>query len=114
MEIEKKENLKKIIREKLEGVKKQIKSFELLTQPVSPDNAIGRITRMEAIQNKSVNEATLKKSKILLSRLEHSLSAIDDSDYGLCQGCDEPIPYARLMAVPETQLCIQCAESLNG
>ena len=115
MEFEEKQTLQKHILKKLEEVKEQIKSLESLVLPVAPDSAIGRITRMEAIQNKSLNEAALKKSKSLLSKLERSLAAIEDPDYGICKGCDEPIPFARMMAVPAPPRCssVQAAARLT-
>ena len=113
MQIEKRQKIRKQIIEKIAGLKEDIKSFELLTKPIPPDSAIGRITRMEAINSKSINEAALNKSKLLLSKLEHALTMIDDPDFGLCRECEEPIPYARLIAIPETELCVQCAENNN-
>jgi len=113
MKIEKRQKLRKQIIEKIADLKENIQSFELLTKPISPDSAIGRLTRMEAINSKSINEAALNKSKLLLSKLEHALIMIDDPDFGLCRECEEPIPYARLMAIPETELCVQCAENNN-
>ena len=51
LEIEKREELKSHIKEKIEGLKELIKSYKLLTQPISPDNAIGRLSRMDAINS---------------------------------------------------------------
>jgi DnaK suppressor protein len=39
---------------------------------------------------------------------------IDHPDFGLCRECEEPIPPTRLMILSETDLCVQCAETLNG
>ncbi len=47
-----------------------------------------------------------------LSKLERVLKTINDSDFGLCRGCEEPIPFERLMIVPETNMCVECAEKL--
>jgi len=103
LETEKREKLKDHIKKKIDGLKEDIKSYQVLSQPVSPDNAIGRLTRMEAINSKSINEATLNKAKM-----------INDPDFGLCRECEEPIPFARLMIVPESDLCVQCAEAIGG
>jgi DnaK suppressor protein len=113
MEIHRKTKLKENIRDKLEAIKGDIASYELLTKPVSPDNAIGRITRMEAINSKSINEAALKKAKDRQSGLERALAKIDHPDFGLCRECEEPIPYARLTVLPETEFCVQCAEKIR-
>ncbi|MDL1968146.1 MAG: conjugal transfer protein TraR [Deltaproteobacteria bacterium] len=99
METWKREKLKNHIKEKIEGLKENIKSYQLLTQPISPDNAIGRLSRMEAINIQSINEAVLNNSKQTLSKLERALTMIDDPDFGLCCECEELIPFARLMII---------------
>ncbi len=114
MKSERKEELESHIREKIGGLKKDVRSYEQLTRPISPDNAIGRLTRMEAISSKSINEAALRQAKYTLSRLERALKMIDDPDFGLCRECEEPLPFARLMIMPETDLCVNCAEDRNG
>jgi len=114
MELEQKQNLKKHIRTEIENIKKDIESFKKLTQPIAPDNAIGRLTRMGAINSKSINEAALSKLKSTLIKLERALIKIDAPEFGLCGECEEPIPFARLMIMPEADLCVQCAEDRNG
>ena len=113
LETEKREKLKNHIKEKIEGLKENINSYQLLTQPISPDNAIGRLSRMEAINSKSINEAALNNSKQTLSKMERALTMIDDPDFGLCCECEEPIPFARLMIMPESDLCVKCAEAIH-
>ncbi len=114
METEKREKLKDHIEKKIDGLKEDIESYKMLTRPISPDNAIGRLTRMEAINSKSINEAALNKAKQTLSKIERALPMINNPDFGLCGKCEEPIPFARLMIVPESDLCVQCAETTGG
>jgi DnaK suppressor protein len=114
LETEEREKLKDHIKKKIESLKKDIKSYQTLTQPISPDNAIGRLTRMDAINSKSINEAALNKAKQTLSKMEGALTMINDPDFGLCRECEDPIPFARLMIVPESNLCVQCAGSKMG
>ncbi|MBI9087231.1 MAG: TraR/DksA C4-type zinc finger protein [Desulfobacterales bacterium] len=109
MDIKKKETLRKHILEKIEAVKANIASFERLVRPISPDNAIGRISRMEAINSKSINESALSESRKTLANLQRTLPLIDDPEFGLCAGCEEPIPFKRLMTMPESAFCVQCA-----
>ena len=114
MKNQEKAKLKKNIREKIKAAKEDIVSYELLSKPISPDNAIGRITRMEAMNSKSINEAALNKSKNRLSKLEYALIKIDNPEFGRCVECEEPIPYARLNIMPETDLCVHCAQKISG
>jgi DnaK suppressor protein len=113
MEKVEREKLENHIREKIELLKKDIVSFKELTAPIPPDNSIGRLTRMEAISSKSINEAALRKARYTLSKLERALKMIDAPDFGLCRECEEPILFARLMILPETDLCIECAEKIG-
>ncbi len=44
----------------------EISELEELTKPVPLDASIGRISRMNAINNKSINEAALREKKKLI------------------------------------------------
>lgn len=90
-------------------IKKDISALKAMTKPISPENAIGRISRMDAINNKSVNEASLRQSENKLMQLEAALSKIDQSDFGICTGCQQPIPIGRLMLMPHARRCVKCA-----
>jgi DnaK suppressor protein len=111
---ERRDKLKDHIERKMAGLKEDSRSYRTLTRPVSPDNAIGRLSRMEAINNKSINDAALNKAEQTLSKMERALRMIDAPDFGLFRECEEPVPFARLMIVPETDLCVECAVLLGG
>ena len=108
-----KEKLARQIREKIETVKQDIVSYTERTKPVAPDDAIGRLTRMDAIGNKSINEAALREARHTLTKLERALKMIDRPGFGLCRECEEPIPIARLMVMPESDMCVECAEEMT-
>ena len=101
--------LKRHLRDRIDAVNGDIIAFKASSAPVAPDNAIGRLTRMEAINSKSINEAALRKARTTRTLLEKALRAIDSEDFGLCRDCEEPIAFARLMAMPEAALCVTCA-----
>ena len=108
-----KEKLARQIREKIEMVRQDIVSYTERTQPVAPDDAIGRLTRMDAIGNKSINEAALREARNTLAKLERALKMIDRPGFGLCRECEEPIPLARLMIMPESDMCVACTEEME-
>jgi RNA polymerase-binding transcription factor DksA len=37
-----------------------------------------------------------------------ALARLDDGSYGVCAGCAQPIPYGRLLVMPETKHCVTC------
>ncbi|MBR4465200.1 TraR/DksA C4-type zinc finger protein [bacterium] len=46
----------------------------------------------------------------LLQQVNEALARIEDGTYGFCQICGKPIPQARLEAIPEAELCLNCAD----
>ena len=101
--------LKKKILEEINITKEAAVSLKEISKPVEPDVSIGRLTRMEAIQSKSINEASLKKAEIKIKNLEKALLRIEkDPDFGLCLECENEIPLKRLIAMPETRFCVKC------
>ena len=43
-----------------------------------------------------------------LAHIEKALERMRDGTYGLCEGCNNSIPLARLQALPYATFCIQC------
>ncbi len=43
-----------------------------------------------------------------LASIENALERMRVGQYGLCEGCDNKIPFARLSALPYATLCIEC------
>lgn len=80
-----------------------------LSKPIAPENAIGRVSRMDAINNRSVNEAALKKAQTKLNNLQVALTKIDDTDFGICLKCKREIPLGRILLMPHTTYCVNCA-----
>ncbi len=104
-----KEKLKKHIIAEIEALKEKIVSYKEGAKPVELDSAIGRVTRMDAINSKSISEESLRKAEISRLKLERALQNIDDPDFGLCVECGELIPFKRLMIMPGSVLCVECA-----
>ena len=44
-----------------------------------------------------------------LQDIEDALAKFDAGTYGECESCGQPIPEARLEAMPAARLCISCA-----
>jgi DnaK suppressor protein len=104
-----KQEIKHKIETEIVKTQKAIIEYTEMSQPIAPENAIGRISRMDAINNKSISEAALHKSKEKYDKLKYMLSKIDDSDFGICIKCKHPIPIGRLLLVPQSNLCVHCS-----
>ncbi|HUF09382.1 MAG TPA: TraR/DksA C4-type zinc finger protein [Rhodothermales bacterium] len=76
---------------------------------IVPDNAIGRLTRMEAIQAQSMMAEGRRRHQSRLRQVELALERIARGQYGTCLNCGGEIPVARLEIMPESGLCMTCA-----
>ncbi len=111
MDRNQKELFKKAALKEIEGIQAEIPRLEKQCEPIAPDASLGRLTRMDNIVNQAVAEKQLSNLKARLLKLGKALKDVDeDEDFGRCIECDEPIPMARLLAMPETRLCVNCAE----
>ena len=104
------EMLKARISKKLERTREKVKDLEEMTKPIGPENSIGRISRMDAINNKSVMEAALRTTRQELDDLEYAYRNIDKDEFGICMGCKQKIDFKRLLLMPGSKYCIRCAK----
>ena len=108
----KKENKIVVENKILEEINKttaSILEYKKLCKPIAPDDAIGRVSRMDAINNKSVLEAALRKAESKLKKLKIVQKEIKTSEFGICLRCKNSIPIQRLIIVPESKKCVNCA-----
>lgn len=81
------------------------------TKPVKLDQqAVGRVSRIDAIQQQQMQSASLERLKNRILAVERALSKIESKEYGLCLKCEEQIAKKRLLAQPEASLCIRCSK----
>lgn len=104
-----KEEIRAKIEEEIAKTSELITEYKAFNNPIAPDDAIGRVSRMDAINNKSVLEAALRKAEEKLNKLRHVKTRIGEADFGLCARCKSPIPIGRVMLMPEAVHCARCA-----
>jgi DnaK suppressor protein len=108
---EEKKQLITIIEKEIQKLTAKIEELKQFTQPISPDNAIGRVSRMDAINNKTIFDASLRNSQTRLSQLQQILKLKDDKSFGICTKCHQSIPFERLKIRPEIRLCASCLKN---
>lgn len=79
------------------------------TVPVSPDAAIGRLTRQDAMQSQQMALELERRTRQRVAQVDAALRRISDGSYGICTRCDEEISAARLAVKPESHQCVRCA-----
>ena len=81
---------------------------------VLDQSSVGRLSRMDALQQQAMAESTRARAQVALRRIEAALRRCDDGSYGYCLECEEPIDPRRLEFDPATPLCLACAEARGG
>ena len=97
-----------ILNSKIVSVKVDIEELQELIKPIPLDASIGRISRMDAINNRTINESSLREKKKILQRLEKALERSGDKNFGNCQKCGNEIPFGRLEYMPHVTRCVDC------
>ena len=103
-----------------DGVRRRLEARDLVlaerlrqatdqTSAVELDRAIGRLTRLDAVQQGHMNEELRRQALAERSRIARALARIDDGTHGVCPKCEEPIADARLEAPPDAVLGVDCA-----
>ena len=110
MNEQQKNQIEKKINNEIKETTKKITIYKELSQPIAPENSIGRVSRMDAINNKSVVEAALREVQEKLLKLLEIQKKIPQKGFGLCSKCKNEIPFGRLIFRPESQLCVHCAK----
>ena len=101
--------IKEKIEQEIKKTKNKIIDYKELTQPIAPDCAIGRVSRMDAINNKSVMESALRQAEKKLGNLYIALKLADSDNFGICERCGSDIPIQRILIIPQSRLCVNCA-----
>jgi len=71
--------------------------------------AVGRLSRMDAMQAQAMSIEIDQRRKIELQRIAISLKNLETGDYGYCSECGERINPKRLKSNLTVTLCIACA-----
>ncbi|MFK5922618.1 MAG: TraR/DksA C4-type zinc finger protein [Verrucomicrobiota bacterium] len=76
---------------------------------IPPDKAIGRLSRLDAMQMQQVAKAAQRRREDRITALQNALDRIDAGRYGQCELCHNWIALDRLQAQPEAIRCGDCA-----
>ncbi len=81
-------------------------------RPVELDQTrVGRLSRMNALQDQAMQLETERRRQLELQRIDVALERMAEDDFGTCVSCGEEIAAKRLELDPTTPVCIDCARS---
>jgi len=100
-----KDRLKVVIRDRID-------ELALLLQPLDQERVKDdEAGRMEQLISAGMDSAVSSSALRNLRLLNENLDWLDSDDGGYCEACGREIASARLLALPTTRLCVECAGS---
>ena len=100
-------------RERLLALEKEIQADLVASKDASGvvelDTAIGRLSRMDAMQNQQMALELRRRQEQQLQRITNALKRITQNRYGLCGKCKQPLAEERLEISPDVVMCVKCA-----
>ncbi|WP_226997949.1 TraR/DksA family transcriptional regulator [Legionella pneumophila] len=101
--------LKQILEQQKEKALESLKYCAESSRPVELDQTRqGRLSRMDALQQQAMSQATLHRLQLELKRIDATLRRLDNDDYGYCIKCGDEIEWERLKINPSLAVCKEC------
>ncbi|WP_112323307.1 TraR/DksA family transcriptional regulator [Oceanibium sediminis] len=75
---------------------------------VLDQQSVGRLSRMDALQQQAMAKATHARRAAERARLQLALKRAATDEFGYCADCGEAIDHRRLAMNPALTLCISC------
>jgi len=72
--------------------------------------AVGRLSRMDSLQNQGIAQALREREMVKLALIQSALRRVEEGTYGSCTRCGSPVAFGRLFIFPETESCSSCAD----
>jgi len=93
----------------LQEVENYLESSTDAAAAVEPDKGLGRLSRMEAMQDQQLVMEMRRRKKRQLADVKSAISRLEMGNYGTCIFCGKEISPERLAVTPEVQTCMRCS-----
>jgi len=104
------EQARQTLTERREEIERLIAISEKATEPVKLEqDAVGRLSRIDAIAVQSMAIAQQQRRRDELRRIDAALARIEEGEWGYCLTCGDRIEEPRLAHDPAVTRCIACA-----
>ena len=81
---------------------------------MAPDNALGRLTRMETMSDQQMSKAKLAQAQQQMVNLQALRRKVGTPGFGICRICQKPMDPERLLSVPDAVACAACLNRLQS
>ncbi len=99
----------KLLQESLGEIEEYLAKTEESAEAVSPDKSLGRLSRMEAMQDQQLLLEARRRKKMQKIAVLSALQRIENGQFGICMFCGKPIASERLEVAPESSTCVSCS-----
>jgi DnaK suppressor protein len=103
------EAYRKTLQDSLEEIEDYLTKTEESAVAVSPDKSLGRLSRMEAMQDQQLILEARRRKKMQKVAVLSALQRIENGQFGICIFCGKPIAPERLDVAPESSTCVSCS-----
>ncbi len=104
------ETARKVLMQRLEELETLSRDSQTDRNPVTLDQqSVGRLSRMDAMQQQAMAQATERQRLIDLQKIHAALKRVDTGDFGYCEKCGDEIAEERLKIDPAVAMCVKCA-----
>ncbi len=103
------DELRTELERQLARLEKSMKVTDEALRTVELDQtAVGRLSRMDSLQNQSLSRGLRDREIVRLSQIRAALLRVERGRFGRCTECDSVIPFERLFVFPEAAECADC------
>ena len=68
-------------------------------------SAVGRLSRMDSLQNQSLAQGLRERETVSLALIQEAIRRLDAGTYGVCTDCGAEVDFGRLSVFPEAATC---------
>jgi DnaK suppressor protein len=101
---------KKILIAKRAEVERAVRDID----DIAVEKVADQLDEVQLATTRELSITHLDRETALLRRIRSALGRIEDSSYGTCARCDDPIPRKRLDAIPWAEYCVKCQEAIDA
>ena len=102
------EQIRQELQRSLARLERSMRSNGASRTPDLDQSAVGRLSRIEALQNQGMTQNLHERERLQLEQVLKALERIEDGTFGYCADRRAPIRFERLLVFPETLNCAAC------
>lgn len=102
------DEIREELRRSLARLERSMKTNGNGRAPDLDQSAVGRLSRIEALQNQGMTQNIQQRERLQLEQVLDALKRIEAGTFGYCTDCRAPIRFERLLVFPEALNCAAC------